>query len=71
VLDLFDLPRKRALVTGGSSGIGKRVALAYAKRGQVAIAARISRHWRRSRRDRLRPPGEVVPVRCTSPTKTR
>jgi len=41
VLDLFDLHGKRALVTGGSSGIGKRVALAYAQAGAlVAIAAR-------------------------------
>ena len=43
VLDLFDLHGKRALVTGGSSGIGKRVALAYVQAGaQVAIAARHS-----------------------------
>ncbi|HTX97542.1 MAG TPA: SDR family oxidoreductase [Mycobacterium sp.] len=41
VWDLFDLDGKRALVTGGSSGIGKRVALAYAQAGaHVAVAAR-------------------------------
>jgi sorbose reductase len=41
VLDLFDLRGKTALVTGGSSGIGKRVALAYLQAGaDVAIAAR-------------------------------
>ncbi len=42
VLEMFRLRGKRALVTGGSSGIGKRVALAYAQAGaEVAI---ISRH---------------------------
>lgn len=41
VLDLFRLQGQTALVTGGSSGIGKRVALAYAQAGaQVAIVSR-------------------------------
>ncbi len=43
VLELFDLHGKRALVTGASSGIGKKVAQAYLQAGaQVAIAARHS-----------------------------
>jgi NAD(P)-dependent dehydrogenase (short-subunit alcohol dehydrogenase family) len=43
VLELFDLHGKTALVTGGSSGIGKTVALAYLEAGaQVAVAARNS-----------------------------
>ena len=41
VLDLFRLDGKKALVTGASSGIGKRVALAYTQAGaEVVIAAR-------------------------------
>ena len=41
VLDLFRLDGKTALVTGASSGIGKRVTLAFVQAGaQVAIAAR-------------------------------
>ena len=41
VLDSFRLDGKTAVVTGASTGIGKRVALAYAQAGaQVAIAAR-------------------------------
>lgn len=38
---MFNLHGKTALITGASTGIGKRVALAYAEAGaQVAIAAR-------------------------------
>ena len=41
VMDLFGLRGKRALVTGASSGIGRKVAQAYAQAGaDVAIAAR-------------------------------
>ena len=40
-IDLFALHGKSALVTGGSSGIGKQVALAYAQAGAaVAVAGR-------------------------------
>jgi NAD(P)-dependent dehydrogenase (short-subunit alcohol dehydrogenase family) len=41
VMGLFDLRGKRALVTGASSGIGRKVAQAYAQAGaDVALAAR-------------------------------
>jgi NAD(P)-dependent dehydrogenase (short-subunit alcohol dehydrogenase family) len=66
VLDLFDLHGKRALVTGGSSGIGKRVALAYAQAGaQVAIAARHFEALEKVADEIAAAAGEkVVPVRC-------
>lgn len=66
VLDLFDLRGKRALVTGASSGIGKKVAEAYLQAGaDVALAGR--------RPDVLEAvagelasagEGRVVPIRC-------
>lgn len=66
VLDLFDLHGKRALVTGGSSGIGKRVALAYAQAGaQVAIAARHFETLQKVASEiAAAGAGEVVPIRC-------
>jgi len=66
VLDLFDLHGKRALVTGGSSGIGKRVALAYAQAGaQVAITARHFEALEKVADEITAAAGEkVVPVRC-------
>lgn len=65
VLDLFDLRGKTALVTGASSGIGKKVAEAYLQAGaQVAIAARHSEALQRVA-DELAPIGGVVlPVGC-------
>jgi sorbose reductase len=66
VLDLFDLHGKTALVTGGSSGIGKTVALAYLQAGaQVAIAARNSEALEKVA-DELASAGDgrVLPIRC-------
>jgi sorbose reductase len=65
VLDLFDLHGKRALVTGGSSGIGKRVALAYVEAGaQVAIAARHSDVVEQVAGELAAARGNVVPICC-------
>lgn len=66
VLDLFDLRGKTALVTGGSSGIGKTVALAYLEAGaRVAIAGRNSDALRKVA-DELATAGgaRVVPIIC-------
>jgi sorbose reductase len=64
VLDLFDLHGKTALVTGGSSGIGKWVARAYLEAGaRVAIAARNSGALEKVA-DELGAIGKVVPIGC-------
>ncbi|WP_068182116.1 SDR family oxidoreductase [Mycobacterium sp. UM_CSW] len=65
VLDLFDLRGKRALVTGGSSGIGKEVALAYVQAGaEVAIAARHSDVLDEVAAELTAGGGRVVPIGC-------
>ena len=65
VLDLFDLHGKRALITGASSGIGKRVALAYLEAGaQVAVAARHSDAIAEVAEELAGAGGKVVPIAC-------
>jgi NAD(P)-dependent dehydrogenase (short-subunit alcohol dehydrogenase family) len=66
VMDLFGLRGKRALVTGASSGIGRKVAQAYAQAGaDVAIAAR-NVEALQGVADELAADrgGKVVPIRC-------
>ncbi|KZS80584.1 short-chain dehydrogenase [Mycobacterium kansasii] len=65
VLDLFDLHGKRALITGGSTGIGKKVALAYVQAGaQVAIAARHSDVLATAAEELAAAGGTVLPICC-------
>lgn len=66
VLKLFDLRGKRALVTGASSGIGKKVAQAYLQAGaDVAIAARRAEGLEQvSREVAADGAGRVLPVPC-------
>ncbi len=65
VLGLFDLHGKRALVTGASSGIGKKVALAYVQAGaEVAIVARHSDVLDEVAKELTAAGGKVVPIRC-------
>jgi sorbose reductase len=65
VLDLFDLHGKRALVTGASSGIGRKVAEAYLQAGaQVAIAARHSEALEEVAADLVSAGSRVLPVCC-------
>lgn len=64
VMELFDLHGKRALVTGASSGIGKKVAEAYLRAGaDVAIAARHAETLQEVANE-ISGPGRVVPVCC-------
>jgi len=65
VLDLFDLHGKRALVTGASSGIGRKVAEAYLQSGaQVAIAARHSEALENIAAELASAGSRVLPVCC-------
>jgi NAD(P)-dependent dehydrogenase (short-subunit alcohol dehydrogenase family) len=65
VLDLFDLHGKRALVTGASSGIGRKVAEAYLQAGaQVAIAARHSEALENIAAELASAGSRVLPVCC-------
>ncbi|BBX58916.1 Glucose 1-dehydrogenase [Mycobacterium shottsii] len=74
VLDLFDLSGKRALITGASTGIGKKVALAYAEAGaQVAVAARHSDTLQVVADEIAGVGGKALPIRCdvTQPDQVR
>jgi len=66
VMDLFGLRGKRALVTGASSGIGRKVAQAYAQAGaDVAIAARNVEALEGVAAELAADgAGDVVPIRC-------
>ncbi|WAJ42772.1 SDR family oxidoreductase [Mycobacterium sp. Aquia_216] len=65
VLDLFDLHGRTALVTGASSGIGKKVAQAYLQAGaQVAIAARHSEVLEMVAAELAPVGGRVMPISC-------
>jgi len=66
LLEMFDLHGKTALVTGGSSGIGKTVALAYLEAGaQVAVAARNSEALHKVADELATASGaRVVPICC-------
>jgi NAD(P)-dependent dehydrogenase (short-subunit alcohol dehydrogenase family) len=65
VMDLFGLRGKRALITGGSSGIGRKVAQAYAQAGaDVAIAARNVEILESVADELAHSGGKVVPIPC-------
>jgi NAD(P)-dependent dehydrogenase (short-subunit alcohol dehydrogenase family) len=66
VMDLFGLRGKRALVTGASSGIGRKVAQAYVQAGaDVAIAARnVGALETIAGELAADGDGKVVPIRC-------
>lgn len=66
VMDLFSLRGKSALVTGASSGIGRKVAQAYAQAGaDVAVAARNVEALESVAAELAADgAGKVVPIRC-------
>lgn len=65
VLDLFDLSGMTALITGASSGIGKKVAEAYLQAGaRVAIAARHHDTLEAVAAELSSTGGAVLPIGC-------
>jgi NAD(P)-dependent dehydrogenase (short-subunit alcohol dehydrogenase family) len=65
VLDLFDLRGRTALVTGASTGIGKKVAEAYLQAGaQVAIAARRFDVLETVAAELAAAGGRILPISC-------
>ncbi|MDP7734749.1 SDR family oxidoreductase [Mycobacterium paragordonae] len=65
VWDLFDLRGKKALVTGASSGIGRKVALAYAEAGaEIALAARSLDGLEALAGEIAAAGGKAVPIGC-------
>ena len=65
VLELFDLSGKRALVTGASSGIGRKVALAYVQAGaEVALAARHLDGLQALAEEIATAGGKALPISC-------
>lgn len=65
VLDLFDLRGRTALVTGASTGIGKKVTEAYLQAGaQVAIAARHSEALDKVAAELAPAGGRILPIPC-------
>jgi sorbose reductase len=65
VASLFELHGKNALVTGASSGIGKRVALAYAQAGAaVAIASRRHAPLQEVAAEIVAGGGTALPITC-------
>ncbi|KAJ6978353.1 SDR family oxidoreductase [Mycobacterium sp. 050128] len=65
VLELFDLRGRTALVTGASTGIGKKVAEAYLQAGaQVAIAARHTEVLAEVAAELAAAGDKVVPITC-------
>jgi NAD(P)-dependent dehydrogenase (short-subunit alcohol dehydrogenase family) len=65
VWDLFDLRGKKALVTGASSGIGRKVALAYAEAGaEIALVARSLDVLEMLAGEIAAAGGKAVPIAC-------
>ncbi|OBA60467.1 short-chain dehydrogenase [Mycobacterium sp. 1100029.7] len=65
VLDLFDLRGRTALITGASTGIGRKVAEAYLQAGaRVAIAARHTDALKRVAAELSSDDGAVLTVGC-------